>query len=141
MANSTRRRAKKKPAKPDQGYPLFAHNNGQWAKKIKGRLHYFGPWDDPNGALQRYLDRREGLHAGRTPLAALEGLTLRDLVNRFLTDRRSRVDSGELTLRSWQDYHRCCDRLIHVLGRDTLVEDFRPEDFTPLRSALTCPHG
>jgi hypothetical protein len=44
-----------KPAKPRADFPLFAHGNGQWAKKVKGRLRYFGPWDDPQTALARFL--------------------------------------------------------------------------------------
>jgi hypothetical protein len=43
-----------KPAKPFADYPLFPHDNGQWAKKHKGKLHYFGRWDDAEGALARY---------------------------------------------------------------------------------------
>ena len=53
--NSTARRAKRKPAKPYPEYQLFAHAAGVWAKKIRGKLHYFGPWADPDGALQKYL--------------------------------------------------------------------------------------
>lgn len=33
-----------RPAKPYPDFPLFAHPTGYWAKKIKGRLHYFGQW-------------------------------------------------------------------------------------------------
>jgi hypothetical protein len=43
-----------KPQKPNAAFPLFAHNNGQWAKKIKGSLHYFGPWSDPDAAVARF---------------------------------------------------------------------------------------
>jgi integrase len=43
-----------KPAKPFADFPLFAHDNGQWAKKHKGKLHYFGRWDDAEGSLARY---------------------------------------------------------------------------------------
>ena len=41
-----------KPSKPDQDFPLFAYGAGVWAKKIRGRMHSFGPWDDPDGALR-----------------------------------------------------------------------------------------
>lgn len=33
---------KKTPAKPYPEFPLFAHNNGQWHRKIRGKLHSFG---------------------------------------------------------------------------------------------------
>ena len=42
-----------KPGKSYDGFPLFAHATGQWAKKIRGRLVYFGQWSDPDVALRK----------------------------------------------------------------------------------------
>src|SRR5688572_22021196 len=56
-ADSTRRTSASKPTKPTKPYPefpLFPHATNRWAKKIRGQLHYFGPWSDPDGALKKY---------------------------------------------------------------------------------------
>ncbi len=44
-----------KPTKPYPDIPLFPHAPGLLAKKIHGKMHYFGPWVDPDSALAKYL--------------------------------------------------------------------------------------
>ena len=138
---STRKRPAAKPAKPYPGFPLFAHATGRWAKKIRGKFHYFGPWSDPDGALERYLDQRNDLHAGRTPRVPGNALTVRDLANRFLTAKKHLLDAGEIVPRTFADYHATCARLVGAFSRDRLVEDLASDDFERLRAELAVTHG
>src|SRR3954469_14033316 len=90
-----------KPAKPSPEFPLFAHAAGVWAKKIRGKLHYFGPWADPDAALAKYLKEKDDLHAGTTPKPDPEAATVKDLANAFLNAKQAAVDARELTQRTW----------------------------------------
>ena len=139
MPKSTPERPPAKPGKPVKPYPdfpLFPHATRRWAKKIKGKFHYFGKWDDPQGALQKYLDQRDDLQAGRTPRVSGDALTLSDLVNRFLTAKQRAVDVGDLHPRTWKGYHDACAKVIRHFGRNATVKDLRPEDFSAFRFAL-----
>jgi hypothetical protein len=77
-----------KPSKPDPEHPLTAHPAGSWCKKIRGKLHYFGPWADPDGALKKYLDRKDALHAGRKPREATDAITVKELCDAFLNHKQ-----------------------------------------------------
>jgi integrase len=141
MGQSSRTRGENKPAKPYPDFPLFPHANGQWAKKIRGALHYFGLWADPDAALQKYLAQRDDLHAGRTPRVQGEGLAVRDLLNRFLTSKQLLLDAGEITPRTWADYKLTCDRIAEAFGLTRLVADLACDDFERLRAALAKTWG
>jgi integrase len=130
-----------KPSKPYPDFPLFPHATRRWAKKIRGQLHYFGPWDDPDGALKKYLEQKDALHAGRKPREATDGVTVKELCNQFLTAKLALVESGELTKRSWEDYKAACDLLIAHFRKGRLVADIDPEDFAALRGKMAKKWG
>ena len=94
-----------KPKKPSRDFPLFSNASGQWAKKVGGRLHYFGVWADPQAALNKWREQKDDLLAGRTPQAKGEALTLKTLVNAFLTSKKRLVASGEIKNNTFQDYY------------------------------------
>jgi integrase len=125
-----------KPAKPYPEFPLFAHAAGVWAKKIRGKLHYFGPWSDPDGALKKYLEQKDALHAGRTPRPETEGLTVKALANTFLNHKKALRETGELSPRTWDEYKETTDLLVSQFGKGRLVEDLSPDDFAALRKKM-----
>lgn len=130
-----------KPAKPRPDFPLYAHASGQWAKRIRGDLHYFGKWSDPQAAWEKYAREKDDLYAGRTPSVNGDGLTLRELVNHFLTREKRKVAKGEITERTFQDYYDNCKRVLKVLGTNTHLESLRPTDFAKLRAHFAKTHG
>jgi len=139
--HSTPATPRSKPAKPYSEYPLFAHAAGVWAKKIRGKLHYSGPWDDPEAALAKYLEQKDSLHAGRTPRPDPAGLTIKDLANAFLQAKQALVDAGELARLTWGDYKTACDEVVAVFGKNRLLADVAPDDFARLRDRLAKKWG
>jgi integrase len=123
--------ATRKPRKPHPDFPLFPHATGQWAKKVRQRLHYFGKWADPEGALERWLEQKDDLLAGRTPRPTTAGLAMRDLANRFLTAKKHLTETGEITVRT----------VIVTLGKDRLLTDLGGDDFDHLRRCLAKTRG
>jgi hypothetical protein len=97
---------------------MCAHPSGQWARKIKGKLFYFGVWADPDAALQQhdlaypYLKRDETPPLTDAPKPG-EPCTLAALANDFLDLKESRVRSGELTaLRLSQPEKNACREIL-----------------------------
>jgi integrase len=128
-----------RPSKPYPDFPLYAHATKRWAKKINGKLYYFGPWDDPDAALKKYTAERDDLYAGRKPQQASAGVSgkrIADLVNEFLSSKRLMVDGGELTARSWRDYYLTCERIVKAFGRERVILDVGPNDFDQLKAKL-----
>ena len=54
----------KTKAKP-KDLPLFLHQTGQWAKKVRGKTFYFGK--ELDAALTNRAEERDDLLAGCTP--------------------------------------------------------------------------
>jgi hypothetical protein len=132
-----------KPTKPYKDFPLFPHATGRWANKIRSKFAFFGPREDSDGALQRYLDQKDELHAGRVPRARKQQdpLTQRVLVNHFLTAKQRKVDAGELKPMSFNSLYRTSRHLIEHLGAERLVADITPDDFGRLRAKFAVGHG
>ena len=70
-----------------------------------------------------------------------DGLTVRDLCNRFLTAKAAKLATGEIVQRSFDDYHRTCALIIRVFGLTRLVADLAADDFERLRGVIAKGRG
>src|ERR1700722_12546661 len=127
--NSTRKQGSRKvadrPKKPYAEFPLTPHASGKWMKKIRRKIHYFGNWAKRvNGKLVRvdgggweqalalYKAQADDLHAGRTPGANTDGLTVAGICNRFLTAKQRKMEAHEIGPRMFGEYKATTDRLV-----------------------------
>jgi integrase len=133
-----------KPVKPRRDFPLFPHATGRWAKKVRGKFAYFGKVsDDPHGkaALELWLQQRDDLLSSRTPRSAGDGLSIRDLANRFLTVKQHQVQTKEITQRHFNALFTVCQLIIDHFGKSRLVDDLAADDFESLRTSLAKTRG
>jgi integrase len=136
-----------KPAKPRPDFPLFPHASGRWAKKIRGKVHYFGYWNtekgpDPESALAKYNAVKDDLHAGRKPREVVsEGVTVKLVANAFLTHKKALLNAGELSQRTWLNYEETAEMVIRQFGSNRLAADLGPDDFAKLRDHMTGKWG
>lgn len=133
-----KRKGKAKP-KADKDLPLWQRKDGRWCRKIRGDVHYFGK--DKEAALAKWANEKDDLLAGRTPRVKSDGLLLGDLAERFLNAKRLRVQSGELSPLTFNDYLQTCNRLVETFGKNRLVDDLASDDFESLRASLTKTRG
>jgi integrase len=140
-SDSTRPGTPGKPAKPYPDFPLFPHATRRWAKKIRGKLYYFGPWADPDAALAKYLEQKDDLHAGRKVRPNPAALTVKDVANAFLTHKLALQEAGELSPHTWANYKRAADELVAHMGKMRLVADLDPQDFAALRNKIAKKWG
>ena len=134
-------RLKQKPEKPHPRLPSLPASERQWMKVIRGRNYYFGPWNDPQGALEYYLRVKDDLLAGREPRPEGDGLTVKILANRFLGSKRHRVETDELSEQAFHDYKVAAGELLNAFGPNTPVSVLRPGDFARLRTHLSKSRG
>lgn len=142
MANSTGRRSSRQPMQTTQEpakFPLYLHKSGHYAKKVRGKVHYFGK--DRDTALALWIEQSEDLLAGRTIRPQGEGPTVSYICNALLTAKQTLVDSGELSPRTWEGYRAASEIMTKHFGRNRLVSDLKPADFVGFRAAIAKNRG
>ncbi len=141
MSKSTLSGKLGKPEKPHPDFPLYAHASKRWAKKVRGKTHFFGKWDDPQAALDKWIEVKDDLLAGRKPRPKRDGLKILVLVNAFLSYKKRQLEAGELASGTFRLLYRTGDVILSEFGKTNLVEYLEPADFEKARANLASRFG
>lgn len=132
VGNSTKR----KPSKPYPEYPLYAHNNGQWCRRIRGKLYSFGKWEDPTAALKKHNAEYPFLKEGISPPDKFDGWRVGDLVNEYLSIQEDRQKNGEIAKLTFEGMEYVAKLVLEYIPRQRAVESLKPDDFRKLRNGI-----
>ena len=98
-------------------FPLTFHPTGQYCKKIKGKMYYFG--SDKKEALQKYLDQATYLHGHQEDLSkpTKNHMTLKQLCDMYLKYQYSKLQANDLTASHHNEQINSLNKLMAFLGQ------------------------
>ena len=117
-------------------YPLTLHPTGQFCKKIRGKLYYFGT--NKKEAFRRYIDEAAYLQTGvsiRTSRTN-NNVNLLTLCNLYLEQQNSRIEAGEIKMRQVYDQTTFLRDFVKYLGRSRKISEVATIDLQKYRMRL-----
>ena len=121
-----------KPAKPRQDWPLTPSPNGHWVKKIRGRVYNFGRWEEPDKALERYVQERDYIQVNGCRPIDDGGIRLDNAVELFLKRQKNRRDGlvgKRISPRHFSNQVEVCGIILRTFTKSRSVLSLRPSDF------------
>jgi len=122
-------------------FPLTLNPTGQYCKKIKGRIRYFGT--DKKQALERYLGQATYLHGCQRSMQITSNgkMILKELCDLYLKYQDSKVLAGELTPKHHNDQISSVRKLISFLGQGRKIESISTLDLQNYKRKLQSTYG
>src|SRR5689334_18813863 len=105
---------------------LTKHSTGQWKKKIKGKVYYFGT--KYGEALERYHRLMAGLRPPAPKPNSIKG-TVGQLLEAWYAAKAEQLKQGHLTKTTLDQYVEFLREIELQLGRDRLLSELVPGDF------------
>ncbi|MHC4863177.1 MAG: tyrosine-type recombinase/integrase [Planctomycetota bacterium] len=117
-------------------FPLTLHSTGQYCKKIKGKMHYFGK--DKKQALERYLEQAAFLHNGKAEMLNTTNgnMTLKSLCNIYLQHQQAKAASAEITIRHYADQSSCLKKFMSFIGQHRKISEISSLDLQNYKRKL-----
>lgn len=122
-------------------FPLTRHPIGQYCKKIKGKMYYFG--SDKKQALERYLDQATYLHGGQNLIqkASNSNMTLEKLGDLYLQYQNSKVLANDLSPKHHNDQVSSLHKLMSFLGQSRRIKNISTLDLQNYKRKLQGAYG
>jgi len=119
-------------------FPLTLHPTGQYCKKIKGKIRYFGT--NKKQALERYLAQATYLHGCQNSIqkASNGKMTLKELCDLYLRYQHSKVLANALTAKHHNDQISSLSKLMSFLGQSRKIESISTLDLQNYKRRLQC---
>ena len=117
-------------------FPLTLHPTGQYCKKIKGKIRYFGT--DKKKALEKYLAQATYLHGAQSLVhkTSNDKMTLKQLCDLYLHYQNSRVLVGDITAKHYNDLKYSLDGFMVFLGQGCRIESISTLDLQNYKRKL-----
>jgi len=115
---------------------LNLHPTGQYCKKIRGRLFYFGK--NKQLALKKYLESATKLHTStkNSNNVTNEYICLKDLCNLYLDYQHDKTKAETLTKRYYADQIKSLQHFVKFIGPHKNVCDIRTIDLQVYKNNL-----
>jgi len=109
-------------------FPLTLHPSGQYCKKIKAKMYYFG--SDKKDALQRYLDQATYLHGHQKNSQKSTGddMTLKQLCDMYLKYQYSKLQANDLTANHHNEQIGSLKKLMAFIGPNIHINNISTLD-------------
>jgi integrase len=117
-------------------FPLTLHSTGQYCKKIKGKMHYFGK--DKKQALEQYLEQAAFLRNGKAKMFKTTNgnMTLKSLCNIYLQHQQAKATSAEIAIRHHADQISCLKKFMSFIGQHRKISEISTIDLQNYKRKL-----
>jgi integrase len=134
-------KALKRKTRSDK-FPLTLHPTGQYCKKVKGKIYYFG--SDKKQALERYLYQATYLHGCQNNLQqqkpTSDNMTLKQLCDVYLKYQHSKLQANDLTASHHNEQIGSINKLMAFLGQNIDINNISTLDLQNYKRRIQKSH-
>ncbi len=122
---------------------MTAVGNGQWRRIYRGKPYYFGTWDDPKAAFERWKAEWPLITGGNAEdrKAPTGSATVHGVCTEFLNSYEAKVARGDRSNRSYRVYREIGAKLVKLLGQSTYVSQLTPRLFGRVMEKISAEWG